>query len=121
MSAALVLMITDGQDTQERAEDLHQAAYASVWPGFVGQIVTDRKRTVPIWRGSGERRPAPAAAADPVPDRGRDHPGARSNRLIGRSCWPRAAGSALTDVEPAGKGTFDAQARGAGSGSGGTM
>lgn len=31
-------------------------------------------------------------------------PGARGNRLIGRSCWPRAAGSALTDVEPAGKG-----------------
>jgi len=43
-----------------------------------------------------ERRPAPAAAADPVPDRGRDHPGARGNRLIGRSCWSGAAGPALT-------------------------
>ena len=28
MSAALVLMITDGQDTQKRTEDLQQARYA---------------------------------------------------------------------------------------------
>ena len=28
MSAALVLMITDGQDTQKRTEDLQQAVYA---------------------------------------------------------------------------------------------
>src|ERR1700693_1902883 len=33
-------------------------------------------------------------------ERKSNHPGARSNRLIGRSCWPRAAGSALTDLEP---------------------
>ena len=28
MSAALVLMITDGQDTQKRTEDLQEAIYA---------------------------------------------------------------------------------------------
>ena len=28
MSAALVLMITDGQDTQKRTEDLQEAGYA---------------------------------------------------------------------------------------------
>jgi hypothetical protein len=37
MSAALVLMITDGQDTQGRAEHLHQAGNASVWHGIVGR------------------------------------------------------------------------------------
>ena len=44
MSVAFVLMITDGQDTQKRAEDLQQAGYA-IGPAWrVAQIVTGSKR-----------------------------------------------------------------------------
>jgi hypothetical protein len=45
MSAAFVLMITDGQDTQKRPEDLQQAGYAIARRGAVGQIVTGSKRS----------------------------------------------------------------------------
>ena len=55
MSAALVLMITDGQDTQKRTEDLQQAGYA------IG----------PAWRRRADRHGKQAINGAPPPFQGR--------------------------------------------------
>ncbi len=45
MSAAFVLMITDGQDTQKRAEDLQQAGYA-IGPAWRRRADRHRKQAI---------------------------------------------------------------------------
>jgi hypothetical protein len=59
MSAAFVLMITDGQDTQKRAEDLQQAGYA-IGPAWRYQADRHRKQAI---NGAAMRALPPIGAA----------------------------------------------------------